>query len=316
MPAGTHQATRTFVLLNPGAGQADTGGPEGLARRISGLMAGDGNPPILHRLEQQEDLGEVVGRAIDEGADRVVAAGGDGTVAAVAARLAGTGVPLGIIPLGTANVLARELEIPFDLDAACRVLAGPSRRVSIDAMEIAGRLYFTQVEVGVGSLMIRDTDTQAKKRFGRAAYMWKGLVSLLGFQPRRFAIGIDGGAVRFVRASDIVVANVGAMGAPGLRWGPDIRPDDGRLSVCIIRARHLGHYLVSGWHVLRGTHRSDPNTSFLDARSAIEIAMRTAGSPLPVQADGEIVGETPVRVELSPRVLDVIVPEAPGDAPG
>ena len=111
------------------------------------------------------------------------------------------------------------------------------------------------------------------------------------------------------------------MGQPPLRWGPDIRPDDGRLDVCIVRARTVVDYLGLLWHVVRGSHKQSPNVRYEVASRSVVIE---AKHPLPVQADGEILGKTPVRIEVVPLALKIVVPasaearstiEAPSPAP-
>ena len=241
----------------------------------------------------------------------IVAAGGDGTVSAVAKGLVRTQTPLGIIPLGTANVLARELGIPVELEGACQLLAGAHGVTSIDAMQVGEKYYFTQVGVGIDAMMIRDTKREDKRRFGRIAYIWTAMTRLLGFQPRRFRIAADDQQERR-RASQIVIANSGILGQPPFRWGPEIEPDDGRLDVCIVRARTLLDYLSLAWHVVRGQQRQSPNVRYLGAQRRIVIE---TDRPLPVQADGEIIGETPVQVQVVPAAVRVIVPESRDDRP-
>ena len=140
-----------------------------------------------------ESLFEQVRDAVASGCDLVVAAGGDGTVSAVADALAGGQVPLGIVPLGTANVLAGELGIPFDLDLACALLAGDHAFAKIDAMELRGKHYVTQVGVGLDAEMIRDTPDEHKRRFGRVAYLWTAAARLLGARSRRFTLTVRRG---------------------------------------------------------------------------------------------------------------------------
>jgi diacylglycerol kinase family enzyme len=136
--------------------------------------------------------------------------------------------------------------------------------------------------------------------------MWTALSQLIGFHPRRFSITVDDRMI-VVKASQVLVANTGMMGQDPLRWGPGIRPDDGRLDVCIVRARSLAHYLGLLWHVLRGSHKRSPHVRYeVASRSVIIDAKR----PLPVQADGEILGMTPVRIEVVPLALKVVVPAA------
>jgi YegS/Rv2252/BmrU family lipid kinase len=310
---------RAFVLLNPVAGGVEA---SRVRQALGRHFPGDRAACEVHEARGDERVAEVVRGAVGRGCDLVVAAGGDGTVSAVANGLIGadatTPVPLGIIPLGTANVLARELGIPVALEPACALLAGAHATTRIDAMRVGPSHYFTQIGIGIDALMIRDTDREAKRRFGRAAYLWTAFIHLLGFQPRRFVLAIDGPQppkprpLR-LRASQVVVANSGILGQPPFRWGPDIRPDDGRLDVCVIRARTLLDYLKISWYVLNGLHRRSPNIRYLTAERQIAIA---TSHPLPVQGDGEIIGETPCTIiEVVPHAVAVVVPAGTtGDA--
>jgi diacylglycerol kinase (ATP) len=292
---------RVFVILNPVSGSCEASGvPQALERHFPVVHT----VCEVHEIGRDERIAEVVASALARGCDLVVAAGGDGTVSAVANGLVGSEVPLGIIPMGTANVLARELGIPIELEPACQLLAGDHATTRIDAIRIDGACYFTQVGVGIDALMIRDTRREHKQRFGRVAYLWTALTRLLGFQPRRFELTTDGRETR-VRASQVVVANCGILGQPPFRWGPDIHRDDGRLDVCIARARALLDYLKLSWYVLSGQHRRSPDVRYLTAEHTIAIATR---HPLPVQGDGEIIGETPVTIEVVPGAVAVIVP--------
>lgn len=269
--------------------------------------SGDEAAYTIHETSPGEAIAKRVREAAEQGGyDLIVAGGGDGTISAVANGLVGLETPLGILPLGTANVLARELGIPIDLEGACQLLAGAHAVTAIDAMKVGDQCYFTQVGVGIDAMMIRDTAREAKRRFGRVAYLWTAFTRLLGFQPRRFLIESDERFVRS-RASQVVVANSGILGQPPFRWGPDIRPDDGRVNVCIVRARSLWHYITLFWHVILGQHKQNANVRYLTAKHRVVIA--TTKRSLPVQADGEIIGETPVTVTVVPQALHVIVPQ-------
>ena len=300
---------KVFAVLNPRSGSCSVAD---VRRAIEDQMGSEGVE--VHEVSEGDDVKAIVRSAVDRDYDSIIAAGGDGTVSTVADVLVGTEARLIVFPLGTANVLARELGIPVDLEGACRlgashlreeIEAGRGWAVSrIDVMKIEGRHYLTQVGVGIDSLMIRDTDTEHKRRFGRLAYMWTALARLIGFHPRRFAITVDDRTI-VVKASQVLVANTGMMGQDPLRWGPDIRPDDGRLDVCIVRARSLAHYLGLLWHVIRASHKSSPHVRYEVASRSVVI---DAKHPLPVQADGEILGSTPVRIEVVPLAIKVVVP--------
>jgi YegS/Rv2252/BmrU family lipid kinase len=295
------RTTRVFVILNPVAG---TRTAEDVRLALERHLATGETFCEIHETNLDDRPEELAREARERGFDLVAAAGGDGTVSAVANGLVGSATPLGIIPNGTANVLARELGIPVDLEGACQLLAGAHDFKEVDGMRVGDQHYFTQVGVGIDALMIRDTGREAKRRFGRIAYLWTAFTRLLGFQARRFFLAVDGRKSRH-RASQVLVANAGILGQPPFRWGPDIRPDDGRLDVCIIRARNLLDYLKLARYVLLGQHKKSPNVRYLASERDVFIDTRR---PLPVQADGEIIGETPVRVFAAPRAVRVVVP--------
>ncbi len=311
----TGRRTRAFVVLNPKSGSCTVAD---VRKAVAELMTGA--EVEIHEVARGDDLPALVRAAVDRGCDPIVAAGGDGTVSTVADALVGTAAHLVILPLGTANVLARELGIPVDLEGACRLgahscvpegsLAGRQHAVvRLDAMKVGDRHYFTQVGVGIDALMIRDTADEHKRRFGRVAYLWTALTRLVGFQPRRFHLTVDDRKVS-AKASQVLVANTGMMGQPPFRWGPNIRPDDGRLDLCIVRARTLLDYAGLFRHVVLASHKQSPNVRY---EVVDQFIVLDAKHPLPVQADGEILGDTPVRVEVVPAALRVVVPlEGPG----
>ena len=150
---------------------------------------------------------------------------------------------------------------------ACRLLAGAhGTEARIDAMRVGDRHYFTQVGVGIDALMIRDTrrEAQAAVRPGRLPLDGRDAPARVPAPPVLPAID---GRKRRTRASQVVVANSGILGQPPFRWGPDIRPDDGRLDVCIVRARNLLDYLKLSWLRRAGQHRRSPNVRYLAARA-------------------------------------------------
>jgi YegS/Rv2252/BmrU family lipid kinase len=294
--------TRPLVLLNPQAGSYTLAAVRAAIERA---FTSCDDACDVHETSAEDDLTELARAAVVRGCELVVAAGGDGTVSAVANGLVGSEAALGIIPLGTANVLAGELRIPFDPEGACALLAGRHAIAHLDAMELDGRYYLTQVGIGIDALMIRDTTREGKRRFGRLAYLWTAFCRLLGFQPRRFRLCIDGQKLR-PRASQVLLANSSTFGLPPFWWGPDIRPNDGRIDVCILRARTLFDYAVLAVLVLLLQPHSSRHVRYVAAARSIVVE---SDRPLPVQADGEIVGQTPIEVRVAAGVLRVIVPE-------
>jgi len=191
-----------------------------------------------------------------------------------------------------------------DLEEACALLAGDHALAEIDGLEVDGRAYILGIGIGLESIMIRDTPREAKRRFGRLAYLWTAVTRAAGYRGRRFTIVADGRRIR-PRAIQVLIANGGTLGVAPLRWGPEISPADGRANVCIVGARIPLDYLKLAWAALRGRHRDSPNLTYLTARESVTVA---TDIPLPVQADGEIIGDTPVYVRIIPGAVRVVVP--------
>ena len=301
---GLGSESRVFVVLNPMAGSCTADD----VRNALLQHFGENTTVDIYETTGADDEGvaAIVRAEAAKGAALVGAAGGDGTVSEVAEGLIGSDIPMGIIPVGTANVFARELELPLTLEEACALLAGEYGTTKIDAMKVGDDYFVLQIGIGLDSLMIRDTERQAKRRFGRAAYIWTALTRLVGYQPVRFTILADGQRLR-PRATQVLIANGGVLGVPPFRWGPNIAPDDGRIDVCIVSARTAFDYLGLIWHTVLGQQRRDRNVRYLAASSSIVIS---ADHPLPVQADGEILGDTPIQIQVVPHAVTVIVPQA------
>ncbi|HEX5689988.1 MAG TPA: diacylglycerol kinase family protein [Roseiflexaceae bacterium] len=295
------QLGQLFVVLNPMAGSCTAADVrQALERHFSADLWNC----EIYETTGAEELSSVVRAALAEKRDLVIAVGGDGTVSDVAEALAHTDVPLGIIPAGTANVLARELGIPLALESACALLVGTHAIDRIDAMQVGDKVFILHIGIGIDSLMIRDTERAAKRRYGRAAYLWTAARWLLGYQPRRFTVVVDGQRYR-PRAAQVLVANGGVMGMPPFRWGPHIQLDDGKIDVCIISARSFFDYVRVAWHMLSGRQHLNSNMRYLSATRSIIVS---ADRHLPVQGDGEIISETPVQVRVVPGAVRVVVP--------
>lgn len=237
----------------------------------------------------------------------VIAAGGDGTVAAVAHVLIGRGIPLGIIPVGTGNLVARELKIPMEIEAAVALQFGPRTTRCLDVMRIQDRIYLLNAGVGVNAAVATRTSRSGKSFFGIAAYVGIAIWNVLRARLFTLTVNIDGQSELF-KATDVLISNCGLL-ARGLHPnGPDILPDDGHLDVCVVCMRSPLQY---PWHYMRrwlGCQRAKEQVVY--ERIAKRTITLSGNRPLPFQADGDPVGLTPITVELLCAALDVICPEA------
>jgi YegS/Rv2252/BmrU family lipid kinase len=257
----------------------------------------------IHEIMQDEPIPAVTRGAQPESYDLVVAAGGDGTVSGVAGALVGTGVPLGIVPSGTGNSLARDLGIPMRLVEAIKVMTGDHVTRPIDALRVQDSHHFLNLSIGVSAAAMLKTPSSEKRQLGMAAYLLEGVQELTELQTSAFTLTLDDKNFT-AEAVDVVVANSGVVGLSVLRLAPNIAVDDGEVSVCIIEAETAMDYITTIWKALLGDGAGE-TMRCLTARETIVIE---ADRPLPVQADGEPIGHQAVTAHVSPHAVRVVVP--------
>jgi YegS/Rv2252/BmrU family lipid kinase len=299
--AASVASTRLLIVLNPVSGSSD---PEHVRHTLHEIFGQAGVAYTIHETTEHESLDTVIRQAQHDSYTMVVAAGGDGTVSAVADVLVQHPVPLGIIPLGTGNAVARELGIPLQCEAACQVLLQSRRTRRLDAMRIDDRIYLSHISLGIYAHIIAKTIRRAKQRFGRFAYLWPILQELRDLKTWPFRVTIDG-KPHDVRASLLLMANVGAAGLGQMRWGPHVRPDDGAIDVCMVHLPTLADYASFLWHIWLGHPHQAKQITYLQAKQSVDIE---TPAPLPIRADGEIIGQSTVRFQVQPQALEVIVP--------
>ena len=252
----------------------------------------------------EASIPEKVRERMREGVDGVVAVGGDGTVSAVAHALIDTQVPLGIVPAGTGNLVARELGIPLDIRAAVTLAAGPHALRAIDAMLINDRTYLLNAGVGVNAAVIDRTSRLGKSLFGRTAYVGTAVWKVLQAKPQRLTVIIDGDA-RSYDATDVLISNCGTLARVLHPNCPEIRADDGQVDVCIICMKVAIEY--PWYYFLRSIFPRHVNRIIHELPAGRSVSI-CSEKPMAVQADGDIIGATPVTVTVRPKALPVIVP--------
>ncbi len=292
---------RAFVVLNPASGQ---GGADTVRRALERSAELGDLVFEVYEVVKGEPVAEIVRAALERGFDLVVAAGGDGTISAVARGIAGTPVPMGIVPLGTGNLVARALGVPFSPHAAVDLLTGEHRVRDVDAMEVGGELYVLNVGVGISSATVRDIRREDKRRFGFIAYIGAGLKVLFRFRLTRFTLRIDGRTF-CRRAAEVGVVNCDFLGEFPWRWWPDIQPDDGHVDVALALTPTAIDTLRETRRLIATRRKPKPSVRWLRARKSVRI---DADTPLPVQGDGDLIGQTPVEVTVVPGAVRVIVP--------
>jgi diacylglycerol kinase family enzyme len=274
-------------------------------RRCRAAAEGEGFQATIAETGSVEDGLRAVREAVTAGARLVFAAGGDGTVRACAQVLEGTGVPLAIVPLGTANLVARALGVPDRIGPALRVgFRGRDRLIDLACVEDPGGVVFVAMAgIGLDAAVVRAARGDGKRRLGWVAYLAAG-ARHLGWGEREFSVRLDDETVVCRRARCVVVGNVGLLPG-GFRLLPEAWVDDGWLDVGILApSGGLGWVGVAGRVLLR-SRRQDRSLERFRARR-VEIKV---GEELPRQIDGEVVaaGRT-LTVSVRPGGLRVRQP--------
>jgi YegS/Rv2252/BmrU family lipid kinase len=298
---------KAFVILNPAAGRnAHEFVREALRRHFTASHI----QYEVHETMEAEKPGEIVRARMREGFDLAVAAGGDGTVSEVIDGLVEHSKPLGIIPTGTGNLIARELGIPDDVDESVAVIAGAPRSMKIDAMRIGRRAFVLNASVGISASVIGSTTRESKNRLGRIAYLVTTVLKMFALKPRYLVVAVDGMAHEY-RAVEVAIMNCGMLAKQLYPKGPEIRIDDGHLDVWILGLKTIRDYPRYIRGLMQG-RSVDLLARFIKADRSVTIRSNV---PLPVQADGDMIGTTPVEVDFLLGAITVLVPEEPLTVP-
>jgi YegS/Rv2252/BmrU family lipid kinase len=275
-----------------------------------------GGLPELRKVLAEREVGDVFWRevpksrfapkqvksALAEGVDLIFVWGGDGMVQRCIDVVAGTDARLAIIPAGTANLLATNLGIPKDIEAAVEIgLAGNLR--SIDVGRMNGERFAVMAGAGFDARMIADADGALKDRVGRLAYIWTGAKNIRA-KPFRAKITVDGSRWYDGDASCILLGNVGKLFG-GVEAFEDAHPDDGLLELGVVTAEGVREWAGTMVRAVVGTASKSPHAQTTKVRS-VRIKM---DRKVPYEIDGGDRKKTrKLRVEIEPDAVHLCVP--------
>lgn len=289
---------RILLLLNPKAG--GTTAARVTLPRLAALLGGHTLEVALPTDAAQAEA--AARQAVADGVDRILVGGGDGTINSILPAVQNTPVVLGILPIGTVNVLARELHIPLDLDAALQVaLQGAPRRLDLGLAN--GHPFVLMAGLGFDARVVAEVAPRDKEMFGPLAYITAGLGALANHKCSRFDITIDDMTVQ-VPAWLMIVGNASYY-AYALTLSPEARMDDGLLDVCLFGEQSALDRLTQLLATAVGLHARHPNVTLFRAR-ALRVA---AQPPVAIQLDGDSAGASPVEIGVLPGALTVMTPE-------
>ncbi len=251
------------------------------------------------------ELAEHAGKEARAQPAALVAAGGDGTVSAVASAVAGTGTALGVLPLGTFNHFARDMQIPLALDEAARTIAA-GHRVNVDVAEVNGRVFINNSSIGLYPQIVRQRESQ-QRRLGRSkrhAMFWATLRVMQRHPFLDVHLKLDGQDQQ--RRSAFVFVGNNAYAMEGFEVGKRERLDAGYLSVYLAHRR--GRFALFAL-ALRALFGRLSQAKDFEALTTRELRIVTRHKRLPVATDGEVsVMDLPLEYRARPGALRVIVP--------
>ncbi len=305
-----------YLIFNPISGQGDETQQLSLVRQR--LSSGIRLQVLL--TEPDRSAKSLAEEALAARPDLIIASGGDGTVSAVAGVLFGSGIPLGVIPRGTANAFASALGIPDDLQRACDLILAGSTRV-VDAARCDGQPMILLAGIGFEAETVERASRELKTRLGPLAYLVAGLQQLGEQQPFQVTMQVDGAEPEHLQATALTIANAAPATSVLAQGRGRVNPGDGRLDVTVVRGQddpNLGRLsqalvrrvqpLGDMVHLLGASlAKQVPQLEGILTLRASRIRVETT-PPQKVVIDGEVVGTTPVQIEVIPGGLTVIAP--------
>jgi YegS/Rv2252/BmrU family lipid kinase len=302
---GTTSPPKAAVIVNP----IKVGDGVAFRRKVTRALAVRGFDDPLWLETRVDDAGNAMAKqAIEYESDLVLVAGGDGTVRVVCSTLAHTGIPVGVIPAGTGNLLARNLHIPLDLDDALeRILEGRDRRIDLVRVhgdELDTDRFAVMAGLGLDAAIISDAPPHLKKQIGWTAYLVSAAKNI-NHPSVRVQLTIDDGETIERRVRTVVIGNVGMLQA-NIPLLPDARPDDGLLDVVVIAPRRVTQWPIVVWRLMTRTNRTD---MYLERFTGRKVEIHAAVD-VQRQLDGDPIGPgRSLYTEIEPGALTARVPK-------
>jgi len=269
--------------------------------RLGEFLTTEGVAAEIHYLKDEATLRRTLNRAYAEGYRRFIVVGGDGTVSLVASHLRRDDCSLGIVPVGTSNMLAQLLRIPLGTRRALELLLESDCTRPVDALSVGDRVFFLNASVGLSSFSIAGLRSAEKTYLKLLAYLLAVARGIRRAKSRRYRVTVDGLATT-VDAAELFVDNAGSLVMPRVRTS-GARLDDGKADICYVRKAdpvELGKALVDVFLVRKNRQ------SFRYVSSAVDVRI-DCDEVVPLQADGDTVAMTPVSIRVVPAAARFIV---------
>lgn len=287
------------LIANPAAKRCS----EKKTQKAVELLGSSGREVILRLTEKRGDAEEMARNAAEGGSSLIVASGGDGTFNEVVNGMAGTDAVMAILPMGTTNVLAKELGIPENVEEAVRVaLKMKAHTVSLGRITVvsgswtASRHFCLMAGIGFDGETVRSVGRILKKSSGKGAYIMGGLKTLVTYSPEALTFTVNG---------EVYYGYFGIIGKASKYGGnfkvtPDARLEDPGLYICIMHGKKRADLIRYAFGILTGRHLGFKDITYRKANS-----IKVEGNAC-IQVDGDYIGKTPATITVAPYSLKLI----------
>lgn len=292
------QRRRALLLVNDRSSRADTDlGPAIKQLEACGLAVDCLHPKTV------EEARMAIAAAPHRGASCILIAGGDGTLNCLVDAVLDSGLPLVIVPLGTANVLAHTLSLPLDPVEACLVAAEDRIRF-IDVGRVNGHPFLSVASLGLSARVARESTPERKRQLGPFSYVLSTISVAYSARPIELELELPERKLS-MSAIQLDVANSHHLGSRTIE--ADAEPDDGLLTITALRARSRWGMVLELWRFWsRNVRRRGASQIYRAPRATVRTP-----HPVAIDTDGEPAGWTPAYFEISPRALGILVPVPP-----
>jgi diacylglycerol kinase (ATP) len=295
--------SKLLVILNPKSGSHEV---KTSSELIEGRMTQEALPYELRVTTKQDDAFQWGLQAVQDGFSKILVGGGDGTITEVMNGVLSSdkNLPIGVLPLGTANGLARFLEIPIDINEALEIaITGETTQIDVGYVLTKDSYFVIFAGAGWDAETIALATRQAKERFGGLAYIGAALKSLRKHSDQLITLTLDGKS-RTLRGHSVLIFNANDFQLGNVSLGPKSDPRDGLFDIYVLKEAHLTGVLKLIGKFMMGRENNSNLSHFRAKRVKVE-----AHASLKTQIDGDVLDTTPLEVEVRPQALTLMAPQ-------
>lgn len=263
-----------------------------------------GHSVTIYWTQTPEDVTNFAKDSVKNKVDIIIAAGGDGIINEIMPQLLNSDVKLGIIPAGTGNMIATNLGIPTDLNKACQLIINNNTK-RIDIAQINERYFGFIAGCGIDAKIMNETTTEKKQKYGVWAYFLEGFKHSLNVSPYFVKLRLDNKKIIRTKAVAVMFVNGGSILGSLFTIAPNAQLDDGKLHIVVLSPKTILDYLLLFFELI---FQKSLNRNFKIKHYRAKTAELTTSPNVMMQADGDVIENTPATITIIPSAIEVFIP--------